>query len=226
MRSSSNRRLEAVLFDFDHTLGIDHRLEEGVLRDLSRRWCTSPLTDDAIAAVLRRFRTGEVGLEAMLSGAFAACAPPPDVLGAYKAEALSRVSELVTAFPHCAQTLVALRDRGLRTAVLSNGWTELQRAKAAAVGFAGPVYVSEEIGAWKPDAAAFRYAAERLEVDSSRCAYVGDSPLADVEGARNAGMTAIWADLESQTYPGGCAAPDFIIHDLQQLLSLPGLEGG
>ena len=223
---SSGRRLEAVLFDFDHTLGIDHRLEEGVLRDLSRRWCGAQLGDDAIAAVLRRFRTGEVGLEAMLSGAFAACTPPPDVLGAYKTEALGRVSELVTAFPHCSETLAALRDRGLRTAVLSNGWTELQRAKAAAVGFEGPVYVSEEIGAWKPDPVAFRYAAEHLEVDVSRCAYVGDSPLADVEGSRTAGMTAIWADLDGQPYPGGCEVPDFIVHDLQELLTIPGLEGG
>ncbi len=217
-------RPHAVLFDFDHTLGVDHRLEEGVLRDLSRRWCPVVLDDDAIAAVLRRFRRGDVGLAAMLAGAFARCSPPVGLVAAYKAEALARVGELVTPFPGCAAMLAALRDSGLKTAILSNGWTELQKAKAAFVGFDGPVLVSEEIGAWKPQLSAFAIAAERLGIDAARCMYVGDSPTADVAGSKGAGMIAVWAGLEGQAYPADVTPPDFTIGSLAELIDLPPLR--
>ena len=59
----------AAIFDFDHTLGVDHRLEESVMRDLSGRYCGSPFSDEGIAASLARFRTGSVGLAGMLDAA-------------------------------------------------------------------------------------------------------------------------------------------------------------
>jgi len=50
--------------------------------------------------------------------------------------------------------------------------------------------------------------------------YVGDSPLTDVVGAKNAGMFAVWADLEGQAYPTGVTTPDFAITSLDQIVEL------
>ena len=68
--------------------------------------------------------------------------------------------------------------------------TEWQRAKLAASGlerFFDAVVVSYEVGAHKPDPAAFGVAEERLPADDY--AMVGDSD-ADVDGADRAGWVA------------------------------------
>jgi putative hydrolase of the HAD superfamily len=51
---------------------------------------------------------------------------------------------------------------------------------------------SGRLGMEKPDSPIFRWTAERLGVPLDRIAHVGDSWGADVEGARRAGMPAIW----------------------------------
>lgn len=209
-----------MLFDFDHTLGVDNRLEETVLHDLTERYCGAPLSDERVAAALTRFRRGLETLDAMVDRAFEGCSRGDDMLAEYKAAALALLPRRLRAMPGATKTIDVLRDRGLVVAVLSNGWAELQEAKAAGIGFRGPVFVSESIGAWKPDVRAFRYAAERLGVALERSMYVGDSPSTDVAGAKNAGMVAVWADLEGQSYPAGVVAPDFTITSLAQMIEI------
>ena len=217
MTRPENRRVEAVLFDFDHTLGVDHRLEESVLRDLTERFCRARLSDAGIADALASFRSGEVTLADMLARAFAGCDCGEGILSTYRAAALERLPERLEPMPGASETLSALRSRGYVVAILSNGWRELQMCKAAAIGFDGPVIVSETIGAWKPDARAFEIAGRQLGVKLPRSVYVGDSPVTDVEGSKAAGMISIWADLEAREYPPDAAAPDYSIRSLVEL---------
>lgn len=209
-----------MLFDFDHTLGVDHRLEETVLLELSRRYCTAPLANGRIVEALAAFRSGTTPLSQMIREAFAGCTCGDDIVERYKSLALERLPSRVEPMAGAMRTIAALRSSGLAVAILSNGWTELQLAKAAAIGFDGPVYVSEAIGAWKPDAQAFEIATQSLGAALERSMYVGDSPLTDVAGSKTAGMTAVWADLEGQKYPDGVSAPDFSITSLDQLLAI------
>ena len=212
-------RIEAVLFDFDHTLGVDNKLEETVLHDLTERYCAAPLPAEDVAAALSRFRRGLEPLDEMLRRAFEGCACG-DMLVEYKDAVLQQLPPRLEPMRGAAQTIAAIEARGLTVAILSNGWTELQKAKAAGIGFAGPVFVSESIGAWKPDVRAFRTAADELGVRLDKSTYVGDSPSTDVVGAKGAGMTAVWADLEGQTYPAGVVQPDYTITSLGQLLEI------
>ena len=46
--------IRAVMFDFDHTLGIDNKLEEVVLRELAMSYCSTQPDDEAVRAVLTR----------------------------------------------------------------------------------------------------------------------------------------------------------------------------
>ena len=212
--------ISAVLFDFDHTLGVDNRLEERVLRIIADRHCLKPPDDAAVASALRRFRSEDVKLATMLRDAFSSWGYTGDVVPEYKAECLRLLPESLTPMPGAAQTLRALAERGLTVAILTNGWSELQRAKAAAIGFAGPVIVSEEIDAWKPERRAFEIACGQLDVRAARSMYVGDSPTTDVAGSKNAGMIALWARLEEQTYPDDVVKPDYTVTRLEDVVAI------
>jgi putative hydrolase of the HAD superfamily len=210
----------AVLFDFDHTLGIDNHLEERVIRLLCARHGLAEPSDAEIAYMLRTFRSGEVRLGTMLRRAFTSWGCDRDVEDEYKADALALMPTSVVANPGASETLEQLAGKGVLVGILTNGWAELQRAKARQIGFFGPVYASEEIGAWKPEREAFEIAANAIGAAIERCAYVGDNPQIDVAGAKAAGMRAVWARLEDQRYPEGVVEPDAVVTRLTDLLDL------
>src|SRR5579864_3652165 len=132
-------RIAAVLFDFDHTLGTDNHLEERVMRMLAERHCGIEPADDEIASALARFRSGAVSLAEMLADAFAAWGYAGDVEPEFRAEALRELPGSLSAAPGARETLAALAADGLALGILTNGWTELQHAKAALLGFRGLV---------------------------------------------------------------------------------------
>jgi putative hydrolase of the HAD superfamily len=95
-----------------------------------------------------------------------------------------------------APTLAALRDRGLRLAVVSNFDARL-----------GPLLDALQLASWfdrveystgagtaKPDPDVFRAALQALGVAPADALHVGDTPVDDVEGARAAGMRAVLLD--------------------------------
>ena len=55
---------------------------------------------------------------------------------------------------------------------------------------------ARHVGALKPDPAIFRKVIEGTDLEPHEVVYVGDDPELDVEGARGAGMQAIWVDRE------------------------------
>src|SRR4051794_7488862 len=92
------------------------------------------------------------------------------------------------AYPDSAPALIALRERGLRLVVVSNwDWSLHERlAETGLTPLLDGAVASAEVGAAKPDPAIFGRA---LEIAGTRDAWhVGDSPEADVEGARAAGL--------------------------------------
>jgi putative hydrolase of the HAD superfamily len=92
-------------------------------------------------------------------------------------------------------TVAELRRRDLKLGVGTNGQGLRQRRKLAALGLERAfdvVLVSEEEGVRKPDAEIFRRALARCGVAASEALFVGDHPDADVRGAHDAGLTAVW----------------------------------
>ena len=73
-----------------------------------------------------------------------------------------------------------------------------------------------EIGVAKPDAGIFAHACERLGVAPQHVLHVGDDPMADVAGARAAGMRTAW--INRNAAPWTCTqAPDLEVSDLDVL---------
>jgi HAD superfamily hydrolase (TIGR01509 family) len=95
--------------------------------------------------------------------------------------------------PHA---LERMRAAGLKLAVVSNseGTVEAMLAEQGLRPFFETVVDSAVVGLVKPDAAIFHLALDRLGVAPDAAIMVGDSPTADVFGARAAGLRAALLD--------------------------------
>lgn len=122
-------------------------------------------------------------------------------------------------YPQALHVLEVLRERGLRTAVLTNYPSEVQREKAEALGLLpllDAFLCTDHLPAPKPDAQAFRAACTLLNSEPTRTLMVGDSLTADVQGAWQAGLQAMWFNPRGQSAPEGI--PE--IQELVQVLEL------
>ncbi len=222
--------VKAIGFDFDHTLGIDNKLERVAFLRLLEQACkagahcfgTLAEEIERIDRVLAQQRSGACTIEEAV-GAFVsergAC-EPESYVGEYKRLAMDMVDAFVIPQPGVREMLAELRSRGIPCAILTNGWSPLQQCKAARVHFDGPILVSADIRTQKPDRRAFAELARVLAVPSECVAYVGDAPASDVDGALAAGMHGIWFDAEGAAYPADLRAPSSVIHSLAELPAL------
>ncbi|HJV47684.1 MAG TPA: HAD family hydrolase [Geothrix sp.] len=84
--------------------------------------------------------------------------------------------------------------------------------------------LSAEIGALKPEAAAFEAVQRKLGAFPGNLVMVGDSWTDDVEGAVAAGWTAVWVNREGTPRPAH--DPDAPIYEVRNLSRLPELIQG
>ena len=115
----------------------------------------------------------------------------------------AHIRDYAAPVPETVEILKNLRARGVKLAIVTNITPELlehQHKKVAQLGiedlFDAVVY-SAEFGVHKPDRRIFDHAAALLGVANEDCLFVGDDPDADVTGALNAGMEAVWLDVRN-----------------------------
>jgi FMN hydrolase / 5-amino-6-(5-phospho-D-ribitylamino)uracil phosphatase len=106
--------------------------------------------------------------------------------------------------------------RRYRLFALSNGNADLQRTGLAEL-FEGHV-TAISAGAAKPDARIFANLRELAGVDAAQVLHVGDDPHADVVGATQAGMQAIWMNREAREWPEQFAPPPRTISTLEEII--------
>lgn len=124
------------------------------------------------------------------------------------------------AYPDVPAALDELR-RSYRLAVLSDADRDFLTSSLEYNGLAFDLVVaSDELRAYKPHISVFREVCARLGVEPAEAVYVGDSPWADVAGARNAGLHAIWIRRHGLLWPEDIAPPEAQISSLKEL---PGL---
>lgn len=127
-------------------------------------------------------------------------------------------------FPDADETLRRLRPC-VRLGLITNGPSDMQRAKLAALaldGYFDAIVVDTEFGHPKPDARIFAHAADQVGLPASELLFVGNSLPADIAGARGAGWTSVWLRAPSEAPPGpDDPVPDHVISRLSELLDLP-----
>ena len=142
-----------------------------------------------------------------------------------------RLVELIAggqAFPE-ARRVVETISRRLPTALLSNADDDFLLPCLRRNALVFPVVVSSESAqAYKPHAAIFRDLATQVGLPLENILYVGDSRLADVIGAKHAGMHAAWVnrnDKDGWKRPAEHEFdPDFEVSSLDGLLDVLGLR--
>jgi HAD superfamily hydrolase (TIGR01549 family) len=221
----------AVGFDFDHTLGIDNKLERttalDILAELAEQHGATYDTaaaDAVVDATLAAYRGGTQSVEGAVAGFFEQFAPVGthvlDAAATFRDRVVERAPAYIEMRPGARELLASLDEMGIAYALLTNGWSPLQEEKARLIDFRGSVYVSERIGAMKPSRAAFDILAKHFELPFERIWYVGDDPLADCAGAADLGLRAVWYDWEGRAYPEDAAKPAWVIHELSELPAL------
>ena len=220
-------RVRALGFDFDHTLGIDNKLERVAFLKLlepmrsagARAIVDLPLETAGIDALLADQRSGAFSIEEAVDRFVRAhgLSSGPQWVERYKRNALDAVETFVVPMPGWIRLRDAMRSAQIPNALLTNGWNPLQVQKARSIGFDGPVVASGDIGVQKPAAAAFEKLAQALGVAAEGIWYVGDNPTADIAGARATGMRGIWLDAEGVAYPETILPPTEVIHSLDEL---------
>lgn len=120
----------------------------------------------------------------------------------------------VDLFPDVRPALERLGGQ-YRLATFSNGNADL-----ATIGLAPLFAVSlnaERVGVAKPHPEAFTAVAREIGCEPARMLYVGDDPLADVAGARAAGLRTAWINRHGAAWPEAHPPADLEITDLAHL---------
>jgi FMN hydrolase / 5-amino-6-(5-phospho-D-ribitylamino)uracil phosphatase len=123
----------------------------------------------------------------------------------------------VDLYPDVLPGLERLRGR-YRLFTATNGNADLHRIGLAH--FFERTVNAREVGALKPAPAMFHRAIDGTDLAPQEVAYIGDDPALDIEGARRAGMRAIWVDRVQAAWPEELPPPAHKVTTLIELAHL------
>ncbi len=128
------------------------------------------------------------------------------------------------------KTLKILKEKGIKTAIVSDLTTHIQLRKMAKLGITPYIdflVTSEEAGSEKPNNVMFLLALNKLNVLPSDAVMVGDNPINDVEGANSVGLdTILLADKSSDkfNFNEDYQKPNFKITEIPEILEFLNLN--
>ncbi|HIF13785.1 MAG TPA: HAD family hydrolase [Dehalococcoidia bacterium] len=126
-----------------------------------------------------------------------------------------------TIYPTAQSVLSAIREMGVRTALISNvgstspGVYRRYLDREGISQYLEYLTFSNEIASAKPGAKMFTHTLEKLGVAPENALHVGDNLHADVGGAKDVGMSAVWIQGYDDREPR--VQPDFTISGLDEL---------
>lgn len=205
-----------VFFDLDGTLTDRQSALSDAVAGLSRahnlppaadRWLHAELADRANAADFARLREAfelEASTEALWQ------------------EYVERIAAAVTCRPKVLDGLGRLRAAAWTIGIVTNGASDIQRAKLTATGLAAlvdGVAASGDLEIRKPDRRLFELAAARCGVSLEHGGWmVGDNPAGDIGGGQQAGLHTIW--IRGRAWPDDLPAADHIVDDVTDAISI------
>lgn len=134
----------------------------------------------------------------------------------------TRREAAICPLPGAIETVVALRERGVRLALITNGAGPSQRAKVerfALTPHFAAILIEGENPWGKPDERVYHAALQALGVSPAETWMVGDNLEWEVAVPQRLGMRGIWLDRAGAGLPSGSTVrPDRIIRSLTELL--------
>ncbi len=223
-------RYTSIFLDLDNTIFDFGASEKTAIKTVLAEF--SLPCDDAAAKLYseindsywKRFERGEIPREAIFEGRFhtllSTLGKDGDVAAISKNyfKYLSEGHDLVD---FAEELLIYLKEKGYRIYITTNGFAFTQNNRIALSGmgkYFDKVFISEEIGAQKPEKAYFDYCAEHIdEKDRSKILVVGDSQSSDILGGINAGLDTCWFNPKRLK---GKQTPKYEIGNLKELLDI------
>jgi putative hydrolase of the HAD superfamily len=226
--------IDAVLFDWGGTLTTFHSVDMIDAWRVAAQVLAPDRVDEVAAALLEAEREVWSRTTTTLRSATTA-----EVLHAASAAVGLPVEEVLhreavrSYLDHWAPTsvartdavfvLTALRERGLRTGLLSNThWPREQhedwlRRDGLLDLLDARVYTSD-LEHVKPHPEAFRALLDALAVSPERCVFVGDRQHDDIGGAAALGMRTVW--VRNDAVPPADVVPDAVVGELSELVPI------
>jgi putative hydrolase of the HAD superfamily len=222
------RRIDLVLFDLDDTLHDDTYAYTSAAEEVAREVAAEHGIDalalkSAYVAESEGFwhRLSPLDLKVKLAGLRASMWQAAlDSVGAGGDPELARRSaeryndyrkKYFTLFPGAVELLRALRERGVKLGIVTNGLSETHREKIALLQISeyfDAIFLSDEVGMVKPDPLLFAHACRTLGGAPAHGAMVGDRYDRDIRGAIEAGLHTIWLNVRDEELPPGVTPPD------------------
>jgi putative hydrolase of the HAD superfamily len=141
----------------------------------------------------------------------------PDAMAREAFAVFYRARNEVTLYDDALPALERLRGR-FRLFAVSNGNADLGAIGLAR--FFEHALAAREAGALKPDPRIFTQLLERAGLEAGRAVHVGDDAVADVEGARRAGITPVWLNRPGRPWPGAGQHPPLTVRTLLEFAGL------
>jgi FMN phosphatase YigB (HAD superfamily) len=124
--------------------------------------------------------------------------------------------------------IIELSRRGYLIGIIANTITETEipdwMESEGLTGYFKTVVLSSRVSIRKPNPEIYWLAARQIGVEPSRCVYVGDNPVRDVEGCREAGFGMMILFMEPATLakepPTSEYKPDYTIRTCTELLDI------
>lgn len=129
-------------------------------------------------------------------------------------------------YPEVTSVLQRLKQRGMRTAILSNGSPMMLDAAVTSAGIAeqlDAVLSVEDVGIYKPDPRVYQLAVDRLGVAAAQISFQSSNAW-DAVAAATFGMRVAWVNRFGQRAERLTAQPDAELRTLNELPPLLGLE--
>lgn len=146
---------------------------------------------------------------------------------------IARFARILNKVPESTlATLTALRNRGLRTALISNADTiETHAWESSPLSTLFDVTVfSWQVGAAKPDAKIYNHCLDLLELSAPQSMFVGDGGSEELSGARELGLTPVFArglmpEMSAEEIRDRESCATYTIDSLEELICIGHSDG-
>lgn len=225
--------IKHIFFDLDHTIWDFDKNAEETLKELYQTYQLQTLgltsTEEFIQTYTENnhrlwaaYHIGKISKETLrserFSSTFIQLGIHPDHIPQQFEDDYVRITPTKTNLFEGSEKVLSYLQKKYSLHIISNGFKEstLTKMEVSALNpYFKNVIISEDVGVNKPDKAIFEHALQKAEALKEESIMIGDSLEADITGAQNFGMKAIFFN------PLKKEAPEYVdwqIHHLEELL--------
>ncbi len=194
--------IKAAVFDFDYTLydrDASDRIAIGHFYDVHTEYFTDGITKEQAQKAFyhieheHNYDGWEIMTKEMASRGIMKTMPSSHEFNSF---VQGEIAKYGVGYDYAKPVLNKLHDMDLKVGMITNGYEAFQWGKINGnIDIAGCfdcILIGSDSKTCKPHPDLFIGMADRFHIRTSEMIYVGDNPVVDIEGARNAGCIPVW----------------------------------